>query len=431
MFPELFSTLFSGVPATALATGEKMIKKVTLDKLRPGIFIHDFNCGWKSGNLILQPTLVKDRKIIDILSSWGIREVYIDTDKGLDVKEALPALEERRDTEKALRQFAEENPAIAKNIPLKEELVSAKKIKNQAVKVVHGAMENVRAGKPLETAGAYRLIAEMEESILRNRDALVLLSRIRKKDEYTLMHSISVCAQILNFCNFHRLPRKRIQGLAIGALFHDIGKTRIPLAILNKPGRLDDEEWTEMKCHTLYSAKILETAKDMPRVAFDVGLHHHERYDGSGYPHGLKGDAITVGAQLVAIADVYDATISDRCYRNGMDRVEVLVSLYQWAGTYFNKDLTHKFIRSIGVYPIGTCVRLESGRIGVVVGSTESMVQPIVRIFHDERKKAALPIHDLDLSKTEDQVVGYEDQARWDIKGMNIFGGMTSDLFAV
>ncbi|MBI5556384.1 MAG: HD-GYP domain-containing protein [Deltaproteobacteria bacterium] len=407
-----------------------MIKKVKVEKLRPGIFVHDFNTDWNSGNLLTNQTLIRDVKIIDILHSWGIKEVYIDTDKGFDVSDAKPALEARLDTDSALREMAREKPAAASNFPLKEEILLAKKIKKQAVNVIMKAMETVREGKPLETENAYQLIVQMEKSIARNRDALVLLTRIRRKDEYTLMHSISVGAYIINFCNFFKLPLKRTLSLAIGALFHDIGKTRIPLAILNKPGKLDDKEFAEMKRHSLYSAEILQNARNLPREAFDMGLHHHERYDGTGYPDGLLGEAIKSGSQLVAIADVYDAITSDRCYRNGMDRVEGLRKLYEWCEYHFNKDLTHKFIRSIGVYPIGTCVRLESGRIGVVVGSTESMAQPVVRIFFDDEKKSAVAGHDLDLSKTDDQVVGYEESDKWDIKGMNIFEEITADLFA-
>jgi HD-GYP domain-containing protein (c-di-GMP phosphodiesterase class II) len=246
-----------------------------------------------------------------------------------------------------------------------------------------------------------------------------------------MMHSISVGAYILNFCNSNKISRDQTMALAIGALFHDIGKTRIPLAILNKPGKLSDDEFTEMKKHSLYSAEVLRNAKGLPEEAYDMGLHHHERYDGTGYPHGLKGDEICFGSQLCAIADVYDALTSDRCYKNGIDRVEALRKLYEWSEYHFNKELTYKFIRGIGVYPIGTCVKLESGRIGVVVGSTESSEKPVVRIFYDEKKKAELPVHDLDLFYTEDRVAMYEDAGKWDLKKMSIFKDVSADLFPI
>lgn len=408
-----------------------MIKKISIDQLRPGIFVHDFNCSWKTNNLILDPTLIKDVKIIEILNSWGIKAVYIDTDKGLDVAKAKSALEVKLDTDGALQKLAKEHPKSTRTIPLEEELSVAVKIKKMATTVIENAMNAVKAGKPLETKAAYQLIEQMDRSIVRNKDALVLLTRIRNKDEYTLMHSISVGAYVLNFCNMHKIPHDRTMALAIGALFHDIGKTKISLTILNKPGKLTDAEFAEMKRHSEYSAEVLKGAHNLPQEAYDMGLHHHERYDGTGYPHGLKGDDISNGSQLVAIADVYDALTSDRCYKKGIDRIEGLRKIYEWSDFHFNKDLAYQFIRCIGVYPIGTCVKLESGRVGVVVGSTESADQPVVRLFFDEHKQIPVPVHDLDLIHTEDHVVMYEDPEKWDLKRMNIFGDISAELFPV
>lgn len=408
-----------------------MIKKIKIEQLKPGIFVHDFNCGFNSSYLLANQTLIKDVRIIEHLRSFGINEVYIDTDRGDDVLDARPEIEVKRGTDRGLQQLATEEPVSIRTVPLKEELLVAKDIKTQALSVIQKALDNARRGKDLETEEAYQLITKMEKSVIRNRDALVLLTRIRKKDEYTLMHSISVGAYILNFCNFYKVPHKRTLSLAIGALFHDIGKTKIPLQILNKPGKLDEEEFKEMKRHPFYSAEVLKTAKGLPEEAYDMGLHHHERFDGSGYPHGLKGSDIKTGSQLCAIADVFDAITSDRCYRNGMGKVEGLRKLYEWSEYHFNKDLTHKFIRSIGVYPIGSCVRLDSGRIGVVVGSTESLVQPVVRVFHDDGAKGSLPIEDFDLSLTDDHVTGYEDCERWDISSMNLFEQSVIDLLGL
>lgn len=408
-----------------------MIKKITINQLRPGIFVHDFNCDKSSTNLILNPTLIKDVKIIDILSSWGIKEVYIDTARGLDVEKAKPQLEVKQEIDSAFHELAQKHPESTRSVPLKEELEVAKNIKTRATTVIENVMRAIRAGRPMETESAVELIEEMDQSLARNKDALVLLTRIRQKDEYTLMHSISVGAYVLNFCSLNKLPHQQTMALAIGALFHDIGKTKIPLEILNKPGKLTDTEFVEMKRHSLYSAEVMQGAKDLPEEAYDMGLHHHERYDGTGYPHGLKGGEITYGSQLCAIADVYDALTSDRCYKVGIDRIEGLRKLYEWSDYHFNKELTYSFIRGIGVYPIGTCVKLESGRIGVVVGSTESADQPVVRLFYDENKQMPLLVHDLDLLNSEDRVIMYEDAAKWDLKKMNIFGDVSADLFPI
>ncbi len=354
--------------------------------------------------------------------------MYIDTERGLDVEDGILSQEVRQETETALQRLAEDEPYTARYLPLNEEISMAKKIKKEAVGLIQRAMANVREGKPIETEDAYPLIEKMQNSVTRNKDALVLLTRIRKKDEYTLMHSISVGALILTYCNFYKIPQDMALNLAIGALFHDIGKTLVPIGILNKPGKLDDTEYEVMKRHAEYSAKILRDAKNLPEVAQDMGLHHHERYDGNGYPHGLKGDEISFGSQLAAIADVYDAITSDRCYRNAIDRVEGLRKLYEWSEYHFNKEVAYNFIRCIGVYPIGTCVRLENDLIGVVVGTTENLVQPVVRVFYNDNKKDSVPVHDLDLSRTGGRVVGYEEPVKWNFGQLGVFNDISAEM---
>jgi predicted transcriptional regulator len=173
--------------------------------------VHDFNCDWKTENRILDPTLIRSNKIIDILLSWGIKEVYIDTEKGLDVEEAKTTIELKSETVSALHKLAVKKPTVASNIPLREELAVAKNIKKQAINIINQAMGDAQAGNPVDTEGANQLIEKMDKSIMRNRDALVLLTRIRKKDEYTLMHSISVGAYILNFCNAYKLGSSLFQ----------------------------------------------------------------------------------------------------------------------------------------------------------------------------------------------------------------------------
>ena len=255
----------------------------------------------------------------------------------------------------------------------------------------------------------YDLVGRMRSSLQRNRDALLLLTRIRKKDEYTLYHSISVSSLMLNFCDYKGIPEKQTLDLAVAALFHDIGKTRIPDAILNKPARLSPKELHKMKKHVEFSVDLLRHAKNLPLECYDVALHHHERVDGSGYPHSLKQDKIGLGAQLTAICDVFDAVTSARCYKEAMGTVAGLKILYEESGSHFNKELAHEFIHCMGVYPIGSCVRLEDGKIGIVAERTGDMQKPVVKVFRDHRRKERFKPFLFDLSQTTLSISGYED----------------------
>ena len=159
-----------------------MIKKVKVELLEPGVYVQDFNSDWRTNNLFINQTLIRDKKVISILQGWGIKEVYIDTDKGKDVIESIPAREALLETDLGLKKMAEQRPVSTRNIPLSEELAVAKNIKKQAVTVIQNVMDKVREGKPLETEETYQLIVQMEKSVTRNRDALILLTKIRKKD---------------------------------------------------------------------------------------------------------------------------------------------------------------------------------------------------------------------------------------------------------
>jgi len=399
-----------------------MIKKVKTKHLRPGVFVHDFNCDWTGENIILSKALIKSQETVDTICSWGIKEVYIDTDRGCDVESAQLVVEVQQETNKNLHNLAidREAPAFS-STSLKEEMHIARRIRNEAYDTVQHAMKSVKEGKPIDVDRILSLVGKMERSINRNKDALTLLTRIRKKDEYTLAHSISVSSLVLAYCIYCDFPHTLTMNLATGALLHDIGKTKIPDSILNKPGKLDLPEFDIMKKHAEYSANILKDTVRLPFEAYDIALHHHERYDGKGYPYGLKGTEIGLGARIVSICDVYDAITSVRCYKNGLDRVEGLRKLYEWSDHHFDKELTYKFIQSIGVYPVGTCVRLENELAAVVIESTDNILQPVVRIFYNDKRRSSMEIEEIDLSRKNINISGYDSYKQWPSDKKQIF----------
>lgn len=392
-----------------------MIKKIKTEQLKVGMFVHDFNRHEEGEHIFIGAAMIKTDKAIQVVHSWGIEEVYINTEKGLDVERRKRVRKAPKDKQKP-------------HTPLKEEVKIARTIKKEAEDFMLQAMTSSEQGNDVDIGNAYRLIEKMEKSVSRNRDALLLLTRMRRKDEYTLMHSISVSSLALAFCNFCGVEYDMTINLAIGALLHDIGKTKIPLTILNKPGKLSDAEYAVVQRHAEYSADILANKKELPPEVFDIALHHHERSDGSGYPDGLKGDAIAFGPRVVSLCDVYDAITSNRCYKNGIDKVDGLSKLYKWSNYHFDKELAYKFIRFIGVYPLGTCIKLENELVGVVTSSSGNILQPVVRLFYNDKTKAPIQVQEIDLSEVNINIANYESFADWSSEKKQLLNSLKNQL---
>ena len=388
-----------------------MIRKVKTSALKPGMFIHDYLCDDSKENIHLEKSFLKDMHTINILLSWGIKEVLIDTERGKDIQPArritTPLYYSRKIADAQIT--SPPNSIFSTPEALSEELKEAEVIKEDAVRFVNNSMDQILIGKFPDLSKIYALVRRMQQSIERSYDALSLLARIRKKDEYTLIHSISVSTLILRMSRYLNIPSDYALHLAVGALFHDIGKAEIDEKILNKPGKLTAQEFNEMKKHAQKSASVLKDVSELPSEVYDIALHHHENWDGSGYPVGLMKNEISFGSQLTAICDVFDAVTSDRCYRQGLSSVEGLKIVYDQRGKHLTEKLTLDFVRSMGVYPVGTCIRMENGLAGIVIAQTDSMLQPFVKVFFDIEKRKRLNSYILNLADENISIVCYED----------------------
>ena len=406
-----------------------MIKKVKVEQLRPGVFIDRFDSGWLNHPFLFNRKRIKDRPVIDKMREWGVEHVYIDTDRGLDIEDAEHPREP--EPEAALEidfveEAAESEPPPLIHVPFQEEIVAAKEVRSKARRVIHRLLDDVRSGGKIDIDEAHDLVTDMDNTVCRNKDALLLLMQVRSKDEYTFMHSVSVGALLLAFCRSMGIDGEASRIIGLGGLLHDVGKMAVPLSILNKPAALTDAEFSIVKQHSLYCRDILEKMDQVPETAALIARQHHERFDGSGYPYNLKGDEIAPAAQMAAIVDVFDAITADRCYHQGMDQVAALRKIYGWRSSHFNEKLVQRFIRCVGIYPPGTVVRLESGRIGVVVENTESLLKPVVRVVYDAGQDWAIAPKDVDLSREDpqfgDRIVGYETPHRWRIDPFRVLG---------
>jgi HD-GYP domain-containing protein (c-di-GMP phosphodiesterase class II) len=391
-----------------------MIKLIPVSRLRVGMYIHNLNCNWIEHNFVRSRFLIDDEKTLQKIIAIGSSEIYIDTDRGADVEDApappppppAPAPAEAADTQ---------GQPPARPVNPGEERQRARKLHAEANRIVHGMMNDVRLGKQIEIEQIEPVVERIMDSIFRQQDALLPLAQLKNHDEYTFQHSVSVCALLTTFGRALDLPKEIIREIAIGALLHDVGKATVPDKILNKPGKLTDEEFTLMKTHVVQSKIILEATPGISPIALDVAAQHHERYDGSGYPNRLKGEGISRYGQMSAIVDVYDAITSNRCYHKGMPPTEALRKILEWSKFHFNPELAQVFIRSLGIYPTGSLVRLESGRLGIVTEQhPDKLMQPKLRvIFHTHGHYLKPEI--IDLRYSQDRITGYEDFDAWKI----------------
>ena len=399
-----------------------MIKKIKVEQLKPGFFVHDFNCGWLHHPFLADRTKLKTDKDIEKVVKHGIRELYIDTDKGLDIDDAPTKQEADQELQSELDQLSGIPTGPKTPHDFGEEIVRARQLISEVKQTTQKLMHNVRLGKRMDISQAETIVDKMTDSVLRNKDALVSLLRIKNVDEYTYLHSMAVSALCISFAQGLDFDSTKIKQIGIGGLLHDIGKMKVPMEILNKPGPLSEKEFEIMKRHVKEGESTLQQYTNLDQSCTCVTSHHHERLDGTGYPEGLKGDQISLFGQIAAIVDIYDALSSERCYKKAMLPTEALKKLFEWSQSYLNRDLVEKFIAHLGIYPIGTLVRLESSFLAVVIAHGEKgLIHPVVRAVYDIRKAKLVKPFDIDLSRqfsagNSHGIVGCESSEKWQIK---------------
>ncbi len=398
-----------------------MIKLIPIEKLRPGMYVHDLNCGWFDHNFALNHFAVKNEKTLEEVRAIGVHEIYIDTSRGADVDGGTSAEEQARKVDAQIEAIAAAGPDVQPPPSVAEEMRQARGLHKQAHRIVRSMMSDIRLGRQIEMEQVEPMVERIVDSIFRQQDALLPLARLKTHDEYTFLHSVSVCALMTAFARALELPRDVIREIAIGALLHDVGKAKVPDSILNKPAKLTDAEFDKMKSHVVQSKIILQHTPGISQIALDVAAQHHERFDGTGYPNKLKGEEISLYGRMGAIVDVYDALTSDRVYHKGMPPTEALRKLLEWSKFHFEPTLVQAFIRAIGIYPTGSLVRLESGRLAVVQEQhPEHLLQPTVKVIYHSKGHYLEP-EVVDLRRVQqERIVGHEafeswgiDPARW------------------
>lgn len=400
---------------------QSKIKKITISQLKVGMYVHDLNCDWMSHSFFRTRFPVTTYEEIRMIKEAGIHELYVDTGKGLNVRNAPTREEIQTSIEQEIVALAAEKKSSDARISFADELVQARGIKHHAQRHISSIMLDVRMGNAVDVNRVTPVVQSVSESVLRNNGALIGLLRIKNKDDYTFLHSVSVCALMIAYCRSVGMEEDDILQAGMGGLLHDIGKAHIPDSILNKEGPLTDEEFVTMKAHSSKGHDVLQQIPDIGPIPLDIALHHHERHDGSGYPDKLPGNDIQALTQMAAIADVYDAITSDRSYHKALPAAEGLRKIYEWSKDHFNPQLVQAFIRCIGIYPIGTLVLLESGRLGVVIEADHSnLLTPKVNVFFSTKSKTYITPEVVDLAKPfgsggGDRIVSHEAAEKWNV----------------
>ena len=398
-----------------------MIKRISVRQLRLGMFLESLCGSWMEHPFWRSRFKLEDPADLARILQSPIQEVWIDTAKGLDVAQGGPSFtREQVDTviDAQLSEISQlsELECELRPVAFEEEVKRAARICHQSRQAITAMFREVRMGREINQDEARYVVAEVSDSIIRNPSAMVSIARLKTSDDYTYMHSVAVCALMIVLARQLDLPPQQVREAGYAGLLHDIGKMAVATSILNKPGRLTDQEFIEMREHPARGLELLKAGGVDDPVVLDVCLHHHEKVDGTGYPHRLRGEDISLFAKMGAVCDVYDAITSDRPYKRGWDPAEAVHKMAEWSAGHFDKTVFQAFVKSIGIYPVGSLVRLTTGRLGVVVDpGRQSLTCPQVKVFYSTASGMRIAPQTVDLARPgcTEKIASREDPEKW------------------
>lgn len=342
------------------------MRKILVDKVKEGMVLartlHSYD-----GNILLNNGIIVKNSYIVKLKDLGIRELYIEDEISHDI---------------VIDDVVSEETRFEARINIKN------------------AMDSIRYGSSLDVKPVRNSVCKMIDELMDVKDTMVNLQDLKSNDQYTFSHSVNVCVLSLITGISMNYDEGRLRELGIGAMLHDVGKTRIPNEILNKPGSLTADEFEIVKKHTSFGYELLKKSMVLSTYASYIALTHHERYDGEGYPLGLRGEEIHEFARIVSIADVYDALTSDRVYKKRVNINEAVEYLIGMGDHQFDYNIVRNFIEHITIYPPGTCVLLNNGEKAIVVDVNKRYPnRPIIRILYDKEGQVPRVPIEIDLTK--------------------------------
>ncbi len=376
--------------------------KIDISELKLGMYVVSVATAKKSADVKTQG-YISSKAIVDTLHKLGVKQLFIDPSKT-----KVTAADSDAKQESVITPTKKADVDIYQSTHnFSAEMSKAKSLFSNAKDLQQKLLLDIAKDKQIDMKSISKTTNAIVDSVFRNQDALSCMARLRIKDEYLVEHSLNVSILMSIFAKHLRLDKDIIEQLALGAFLHDVGKIKVPDHILHKPGKLTEAEYKIMKLHVDYGVEIISQETHISEIALNIAHHHHERLDGAGYPQGLPAEKLSIYARMITIVDSYDAMTADRVYRHGMSPIKAFGILQEKSGEIFDGELVEKFIQCLGVYPIGTLVKLSSGKLGLISKLNKNKpLNPFVNVFYNTRMNQVVPIQELDLSlsKHQDQI---------------------------
>ena len=381
-----------------------MKKEVSVEELQFGVFIAELDRPWTETPFMFQGFVLNSDKQLEALKKY-CKKVYIDPEKGADLPDPGQPMGAGPATPPAPK-----DPSVLTTIKTKVkyeeratvdvELPVARAATRKTEAVLRNIFTSVQAGKALDAPRVKEAVSSMTDSVVRNPDAMLLLAKMKEKSEHTLDRALGVSIYMITFGRFLQLPRDQLDLLGILGLLQDIGKTRVPEDVLGKKEPLSNVEMAVCRSHVGHSVAILKETAGLPSELPALASLHHERFDGSGYPKGLKGAQIGLFGSIAGLVDCFDALTHPRPYGEALAPSNALNILYNGRDTQFDRPLVEQFIQCIGIYPVGALVEMNSGEIGIVIAQNlVRRLQPRVMVVLDAKGNPKKPQLILDLAR--------------------------------
>jgi len=346
--------------------------KISVSQLKIGMYVANLDRPWVETPFLFQGFSIKDTATIDELKKH-CKHLYVDDEQGVapDEKIMVHSVEKSGDV-----------------IHIEDEIPKARQVHAKITEEFKNVIAAIKTGGKVDAVAISREVERMVEGCMRNSDAYLLLAKLKSKDDYTYGHCLSSAIFAVMMGKQMGLNKNELEELAFGHMFFDIGKIKLPNELLTKTDKYTEDEITMFRKHVNFSVDILNNMKGVKHSAIEIAKHHHERFDGSGYPGGLSGKQIPLYARIAGIIDTYDALTSNRPHSRQLSHDEAIRTLYKLKDKDFQTDILETFIQCLGTYPSGSLVELNSGEVGVVLQQNRiSRLRPRVMLILNPKKE--------------------------------------------